>query len=349
LFMASRCGTWPRNSPCEVYVRPVSDKAVCAEDVRESPVPTEPFARALARHGLDLVRKQTGTLQVNVGLLCNQVCRHCHLSAGPDREEIMDRETVDHLIGFAQRCSFQVMDITGGAPEMNPHLLYMIERFSQFVPRIMLRANLTAMRQYGGDGLTQSLIRHRVVIVASVPALNAGQLEAQRGRGVFQQTLDTLKMLNELGYGQPGSGLELSLVSNPSGAFLPVAQGTAEAKFRTDLGRRWGIVFNNLYTFANVPLGRFRQWLVESGNYDRYLNRLISSFNPCTIDGLMCRSLISVSWDGFLHDCDFHLAKGIPSGGVKTHVSSCEGPPSPGTPIPTADHCYACTAGAGFT
>jgi radical SAM/Cys-rich protein len=261
----------------------------------------------------------------------------------------MDRETVDHLIRFARKCSFQVVDITGGAPEMNPHLEYMIESFSRIAPRIMLRANLTALRRYGNQGLYQALLHHRVVIVASVPALNAGQLEAQRGRGVFGETLETLKMLNDWGYGQPGSGLELNLVSNPSGAFLPVAQGTAESKFRADLARRWGIVFTNLYTFANVPLGRFRDWLLESGNYEGYLKRLISSFNPCTVEGLMCRTLISVSWDGYLYDCDFHLAKGLPCRGVKTHVSECDAPPSPGTPIAPADHCYACTAGSGFT
>lgn len=309
----------------------------------------EPFAQALSRHQLSLTRGQTVTLQINVGLLCNQVCRHCHLSAGPNRKEVMDRETVDHVAEFAQKGAFQIADITGGAPEMNPHLVYMIERFSELVPRVMIRANLTALRQYGSEHLYQALIGHRVVVVASVPALNAGQLEAQRGRGVFQHTIDALKALNALGYGQEGSGLELNLVSNPSGAFLPVAQGTAEAKFRADLARRWGIVFNNLYTFANVPLGRFRDWLIESGNYEGYLNRLVSSFNPCTIDGLMCRTLISVSWDGYLYDCDFHLAKGMPCRGAKTHVSQCDGPPGPGTPIPPADHCYACTAGSGFT
>lgn len=309
----------------------------------------EPFAQALARHGLTLSRAETLTLQINVGLLCNQACRHCHLSAGPTRKEVMDRETVDHLIRFARKCSFQVVDITGGAPEMNPHLEYMIESFSRIVPRIMLRANLTALRQYGNQGLYRALLRHRVVVVASVPALNAGQLEAQRGRGVFGETLETLKMLNDWGYGQPGSGLELNLVSNPSGAFLPVAQATAESKFRADLARRWGIVFTNLYTFANVPLGRFRDWLLESGNYEGYLKRLASSFNPCTVEGLMCRTLISVSWDGYLYDCDFHLAKGLPCRGVKTHVSECEAPPAPGIPITPADHCYACTAGSGFT
>ncbi len=299
--------------------------------------------------GLYLTRGKTATLQINVGLLCNQSCRHCHLDAGPTRSEIMSRETVDHLVDFARRGSFQVIDITGGAPEMNPHLPEMIERFSELASRVMLRANLTAMKRYADERLKHKLASAHVVVVASVPSLHAAQLEAQRGRGVWQETLDALKMLNEMGYGQPDTGLELNLVSNPTGAFLPGAQAATERKFRLDLGRKWGIVFNNLYTFANVPLGRFREWLVRSGNYGAYLAKLVSSFNPCTVEGLMCRTLISVSWDGYLYDCDFHLAKGIPCRGLKTHVRECDGPPAPGTPIATAEHCYACTAGSGFT
>jgi len=309
----------------------------------------QPFSHALSRHGLILTRGVTTTLQINVGLLCNQSCRHCHLCAGPNRPEIMSRTTVDHAVAFAQKGSFQVIDITGGAPEMNPHLPEMIECFSALVPRVMLRANLTAMKRYADESLKRRLASGRVVVVASVPSLHAAQLEAQRGRGVWQDTLDALRMLNDMGYGKPDSGLELNLVSNPTGAFLPGAQAPTERKFRSDLGKKWGIVFNNLYTFANVPLGRFRQWLMESGNYDKYLAKLVSSFNPCTVDGLMCRSLISVSWEGYLYDCDFHLARGIPSRGLKTHVRECNGPPAPGTPIATSEHCYACTAGSGFT
>jgi radical SAM/Cys-rich protein len=323
--------------------------AGAGQGAEEFPGIVESFSHALSRHGLALLRGETTTLQVNVGLLCNQVCRHCHLEAGPNRPEIMSRETVDHLANFAQRSPFQVIDITGGAPEMNPHLPHMIHRFSELAPRVMLRANLTAMKRYADECLKRMLACSRVVVVASVPSLNPAQLESQRGRGVWQETLDALQMLNEMGYGQADSGLELNLVCNPTGAFLPAAQAATERKFRLDLCKKWGIVFNNLYTFANVPLGRFRKWLVESGNYEKYLAKLVAGFNPCTVDGLMCRSLISVSWDGFLYDCDFHLAKGIPSGGVKTHVTECDGPPRPGAPIATGEHCYACTAGSGFT
>jgi radical SAM/Cys-rich protein len=309
----------------------------------------ESFAHTLAKHGLNLTRGETTTLQVNVGLLCNQSCRHCHLDAGPDRHEVMSLETAEQVASYARTASFQAIDITGGAPELNPHLPRMIELFSVPAPRLMMRCNLTALSRMGDHFVTTVLADRRVVIVASVPSLNAAQVEAQRGRGVWETTLACLKKLNAIGYGNPEAGLELNLVANPPGAFLPAAQDQVEKKFRADMKRKWGIVFNHLYTFANVPLGRFRDWLVKSGNYDNYLQKLVSAFNPCTVDGLMCRSLVSVSWDGYLHDCDFHLAADIPAGGVKVHVSNCKGPPAMGSPIAVSDHCYACTAGAGFT
>jgi radical SAM/Cys-rich protein len=188
-----------------------------------------------------------------------------------------------------------------------------------------------------------------VVIVASLPSTNEAQADSQRGRGIFQTSLDTLRKLNAMGYGQDGTGLELDLVSNPTGAFLPTPQGQTEQRFREILTKKWGIVFNHLYSFANAPLGRFRQWLLQSENLESYLQRLASSFNPCAVEGLMCRTLVSVSWDGILYDCDFNLARDLPMGGRRTHVSHMEGPPEPGSPIAVGDHCYTCTAGAGFT
>jgi radical SAM/Cys-rich protein len=174
-------------------------------------------------------------------------------------------------------------------------------------------------------------------------------MEAQRGRGVWEKSIWTLQQLNSMGYGQSGSGLELHLVSNPTGAFLPPSQVQVEKKFRRDLLKKWGIVFNNLYTFANSPLGRFRRWLVNSGNFEQYMWKLASNFNPCTVKGLMCRSLLSVSWEGYLYDCDFNVASGLFMGGRKVHVSQMETGPASGTPIVVSDHCYACTAGSGFT
>jgi radical SAM/Cys-rich protein len=190
---------------------------------------------------------------------------------------------------------------------------------------------------------------HRVVIVASFPSTNEAQADSQRGRGVFQVSIDTLRKLNAMGYGQDGTGLELDLVSNPTGAFLPTPQGQMEQRFREVLKKRWGIVFNHLYSFANVPLGRFRQWLLQSGNLESYLQRLASNFNLCAVEGLMCQTLVSVAWDGTLYDCDFNLARELPMGGRRTHVSQMEGPTEPGSPIAVGDHCYTCTAGAGFT
>ncbi|MBE0568102.1 MAG: DUF3641 domain-containing protein, partial [Deltaproteobacteria bacterium] len=188
-----------------------------------------------------------------------------------------------------------------------------------------------------------------VVLVASFPSTNPSQADAQRGAGATETAVAVLKRLNAAGYGVEGTGLELDLVCNPVGAFLPVSQESAERKFRSDLLRKWGIAFNHLYTFANVPLGRFRTWLLRTGNYERYLKTLTEGFNPAAVERLMCRTLLSVSWDGFLYDCDFNLAAGRPSGGRKVHVSDVRELPPPGAPIAIGDFCYACTAGAGFT
>ena len=308
-----------------------------------------PFSVILEQNGLELQRGQTQILQINVGALCNQACRHCHLEAGPACREIMDRHTVDEVAAFARRGAFRAADITGGAPELNPNLTDLILKLAPVVPQLMLRSNLTAITESAQDALLDLCREHRVVMIASFPALNAAQLEAQRGKGVWDKSLDTLRRLNAMGYGEPASGLELHLVSNPTGAFLPTPQVQAEKRFRRDLSRKFGIVFNNLYTFANVPLGRFRNWLLESGNYQSYMDRLANSFNPCTVAGLMCRTQVSVSWDGYLFDCDFNLASRMFLGGGKIHVAELDGPPQPGLPIAVSDHCYACTAGSGFT
>lgn len=310
---------------------------------------TDCFAAVLKRHGLQLRRGHTATLQINVGYLCNQVCKHCHLECGPDRSEIMRPETMKDVIAYAERCSFDVADITGGAPEMNPHILDLLEGLAPLVHKLVFRSNLTAIPRIGKEKLFAAFVEHRVAIVASLPALNTSQVTAQRGEGVLDRSIERLKELNSLGYGKEGAGLELNLVSNPSGAFMPVSQKQAEKKFKRDLDRKWGIVFNNLFTFANAPLGRYRDWLVASGNCDRYVTELAKNFNPCAVEGVMCRSLISVSWDGYVYDCDFNLAAGIPAGGVRAHVRDLLKPPDPGSIISVSDHCFACTAGAGFT
>jgi radical SAM/Cys-rich protein len=319
------------------------------QQVREDSPLVEPFSKTLAAQGLELRRGATTTLQINVGLRCNQGCRHCHLEAGPGRSEMMSWDTAQEVIRFAERGAFQVIDITGGAPELHPRISELIGRLAPLTRRTMLRCNLTIVAEERQDDLLPVCQDHKVVLVGSLPSLNASQTEAQRGQGVFRKSLATLKRLNEMGYGRPGSPLELNLVSNPVGAFLPVNQAQAEQRFRRELREKWQIEFHQLFTFGNAPLGRFRKWLEETGNLEAYLRKLASGFNPCTLQGVMCRTLLSVGWDGFLYDCDFNLAKGIPLGGRKRHVSEMAGSPEPGEPIATSDHCYACTAGAGFT
>jgi radical SAM/Cys-rich protein len=309
----------------------------------------EPFADALERRGLSLVRGEITTLQVNTGYLCDLRCRHCHLEAGPGRTEIMSRETMAAVVSFARRFPFQVIDITGGAPELVPDLPFLLEGLAPLAPRLMLRTNLSALNGAARESLLALCVAHRVVLIASFPSTNPSQADAQRGAGVTETSIAVLKKLNDAGYGVEGTGLELDLVSNPVGAFLPVSQASAERKFRHDLLRKWGVAFNHLYTFANVPLGRFRTWLLRTGNYERYVKTLVETFNPSAIDRLMCRTLLSVSWDGYLYDCDFNLSVGRPNGERKVHVLDVRDLPPPGDPIAVGEYCYACTAGSGFT
>lgn len=309
----------------------------------------EPFTEALTRHGLQLTRDVTTALQVNVGLSCDLSCGHCHLEAGPAREEKMDRAVMDAVIDCARRFNFASIDVTGGSPELVPGIDYLVSSLAPLTPRLMVRSNLVALVGEGGSTLSELYRDLKVVLMASLPATNASQTDAQRGSGVLEKSIAALRKLNGLGYGVEGRGLELNLVSNPAGAFLPVAQSQAEKKFRADLLRKYGVTFNSLYTFANVPLGRFRNFLERSGNLDGYLCRLADGFNPCTVAGVMCRNQISVDWKGRLYDCDFNLAVGLPHGGETRLVSSLLELPAPGTVIPVGDHCYACTVGSGFT
>ena len=307
---------------------------------------TDSFANTLEKHGVPLLRGVTATLQVNVGRLCDLACCHCHQEAGPGCSEVMDRQTMDAIVAYARRTRFEVIDITGGAPELVPHIDYLIENLAQLAPRTLFRTNLTAMLDRRG-WLPQLLQKHRVAVVASLPSLNERQVVSQRGVGVLEKSFAMLKQLNESGYGVEGSGLILDLVVNPSGAFLAASQAQQQVKFRQDLLRKQGIVFNDLLMLANVPLGRFRQWLERSGNLKGYMERLSASFNPDNVPGLMCRSQVAVSWDGYIYDCDFNLATGQWHGEARRHVSGMPGAPEPGSPIATGVHCYACTAGAG--
>ena len=307
------------------------------------------FKDTLDQHRLELTRGETTTLQINVGRVCDLACRHCHLEAGPTRTELMDQDTVEAVIACAERVNFATIDITGGAPELLPQLPYLVEKLAPLTSKLIVRTNLTALARPGTADLPELYRQHRVTIVASLPAVNAAQATSQRGSGTWDTSIAMLRRLNDLGYGIEGSGLELDLVANPAGAFLPAGQAQTERRFHQDLQRRYNIAFSKLFTFANVPLGRFRAWLEQSGNLDEYLRKLAESFNPCTLPGLMCRSLISVDWNGFLYDCDFNLSLGLHHGEQLRHISSLTQLPSPGTLIPVGDHCFSCTAGSGFT
>ncbi|HJV64490.1 MAG TPA: arsenosugar biosynthesis radical SAM (seleno)protein ArsS [Geomonas sp.] len=318
-------------------------------DTEEKQVDVEPFQAVLARHGLALQRAQTTALQVNVGLNCDLACGHCHLEAGPHRQEAMDRRTMEAVIDCARRLPFASIDLTGGSPELVPGIDHLVRSLAPLTPRLIVRSNLVALNEESAAGLRELYRDLKVVLVVSLPATNSSQTEAQRGSGAWERSVAALKALNGMGYGVEGSPLELNLVSNPAGAFLPAAQGQAEKKFRADLLRKCGITFNSLYTFANAPLGRFRAFLERSGNLEAYLGKLAGGFNPCTVAGLMCRYQLSVDWQGRLYDCDFNLAAGLPHGGTTTFIFDLMELPVPGTPIPVGDHCYACTVGSGFT
>jgi len=309
----------------------------------------ETFRENLDNNGLDLSRTHCTTLQVNVGMLCNQTCKHCHLDAGPSRKEIMSEKTMNDVLDLAARFDFQTIDITGGAPEMNPHIQTLISKLAPLCKTLILRSNLTAIAEKEQEPLLRLISDKKVTIVASLPSFNEAQSETQRGKNSFATSITTLKKLNSLGYGLPDTGLELNLVSNPTGAFLPSSQEQTEKRFRQMLARKWGLSFNNLYTFANVPLGRFLTWLESTGNLESYVLKLAANFNSCSLHGLMCRSLISVSWDGYLFDCDFNQALNLYMGGRKKHISDLYVLPGPHDSIAVSEHCYTCTAGSGFT
>jgi radical SAM/Cys-rich protein len=308
------------------------------------------FDKALMENQLVLKRKKTTICQINVGYLCNLSCGHCHLTAGPDRKENMTAKTVEQVIQFAKKNRFDTIDITGGAPEMNPHIEDLIKNLAPLCSHTIIRSNLIAINDSQKESLINILKENQVTIAASFPSINEAQTNSQRGDDIFRKSLATLKKLNSLGYGDSKkSNLELNLVSNPTGAFMPSSQNQVEKRFRAVLDNKFGIQFDHLYNFANVPLGRFKAWLKKTSNFDNYLEKLMTSFNPCAVQNLMCRNLVSIAWDGYLYDCDFNLAGKIPLGGKKTHISQTDALPTPETLIATGEHCFTCTAGSGFT
>jgi len=307
------------------------------------------FDDTLERHGLGrLETLPIEVLQVNVGKLCNQTCAHCHVDAGPDRTESMTRDTAERVVEVLRRHPIPKLDITGGAPELNPSFRYLVEEARALGRHVIDRCNLTVLLIRSQADLAEFLARHRVEIIASLPSFRSAGTNAQRGDGVFEKSLEALRRLNALGYGRE-PGLSLSLVHNPVGAFLPGNQVSLERDYKRELMSRHGIVFNHLYTITNMPISRFLEFLERSGNLERYLDLLVTSFNPGAVAGVMCRTYLSVGWDGTLYDCDFNQMLDLPvgNGGPRTLGDLLASGRDLRRTIVTARHCYGCTAGAG--
>jgi len=295
-------------------------------------------------------RRRLETLQINVGYRCNQSCLHCHVNAGPTRTEEMDRRTALEVLAFIESSGIKTLDITGGAPELNPHFRLLVTSARELGVHVMDRCNLTILEQPGHDDLAQFLADHQVEIVASLPCYLETNVDAQRGKGVFDASIRGLQLFNRLGYGTPGSGLKLSLVYNPQGAVLPPAQGQLEQDYRRHLGDRFGIVFDQLYVITNMPVKRFGSMLISKGQFEQYMDLLKNAYLPENLDSVMCRSLVSVDWRGFVYDCDFNQMLELPlywKNRPRTHIKELIGADLNDNPISVKDHCYGCTAGQG--
>ncbi len=306
------------------------------------------FGERLATYGIELRAATVDTLQVNVGKLCNQACKHCHVDAGPARTEIMTRETAEQVIAVVRKFRIPTVDITGGAPELNPSFRYLVRESRKLDSHVIVRHNLTVMFEPGQGDLPEVFREHSVEVVSSLPYFLEDQTDSQRGRGVFEKSIEALHRLNAAGYGIEDSGLIVNLVYNPVGAFLPPPQAGIEADFKRELMDRYGISFNQLYTITNMPIKRFLDYLRRSGNERRYMRKLVEAFNRNTIDGLMCRNLVSVDWTGRLYDCDFNQMLELGVAPELPHTISDFDPEKfARRRIMTGAHCFGCTAGAG--
>jgi radical SAM/Cys-rich protein len=306
------------------------------------------FHAKLAAHGLDLRAAGVETLQVNVGKLCNQACKHCHVDAGPRRTEIMTRETAEQVLAAVRRFHLPTLDITGGAPELNPSFRHLVAEARRAGAHVIVRHNLTVMFEPGQEDLPRFFREHAVEVVSSLPYFLEQQTDAQRGRGVFEKSIEALRRLNAAGYGRGGGALKLNLVYNPVGAFLPPAQEAIERDFKRELLSRYGVTFDHLYTITNMPIRRFLEYLRRSGNEERYMRKLVGAFNPSTVEGLMCRRLVSVDWTGRLYDCDFNqmLELGV-APELPQSIADFDPAAFAARRVATGAHCFGCTAGAG--
>ena len=292
-------------------------------------------------------RGRLASLQVNLGYRCNQACTHCHVEAGPQRTEEMDPETIDLVLQFLADRAIQTLDVTGGAPELNPGFRRLVSGARRLGVEVIDRCNLTILEVPDQEGLDEFLAAQQVRVVASLPCYGPDNVDQQRGKGVFAASIRGLQRLNALGYGQTGSGLVLDLVYNPVGAHLPPAQVTLEAEYRTRLREAHGVVFSHLLTLANQPIARFRHALAREGKLEAYLRLLADNHRPENLAQVMCRSLLSVDWRGEVYDCDFNQMLGLPAGGRRRHLRDYLGADLQGERIEVADHCFACTAGQG--
>ncbi|OGA20571.1 MAG: radical SAM protein [Betaproteobacteria bacterium RIFCSPLOWO2_02_FULL_67_26] len=295
-------------------------------------------------------RKRVETLQVNLGYQCNQTCVHCHVNAGPTRTEMMDRETVSEVIAYIKASGIKTVDITGGAPELNPHFRALVLAAGNLGVHVIDRCNLTVLEQPGQEDTAQFLAANRVEIVASLPCYLEENVNAQRGKGVFEASMRVLRTLNALGYGRDGSGLALNLVYNPQGPSLPPPQEQLEADYHRHLEEGYGVAFNRLYVLTNMPIQRFGSMLISKGQFDDYMALLKNAYQPQNLETVMCRTLVSVDWQGHVYDCDFNQMLDLPlawRGRPRVHLRDLTRADIAGNPIVVKDHCYGCTAGQG--
>lgn len=292
-----------------------------------------------------LMTDKMSVLQINVGRLCNLACKHCHVEAGPNRTEVMGRDVLEDCLKLYKEWGFQTIDITGGAPEMNPHFRWFVEEAVKVCPDVMVRSNLIVMLEEGYEDLPEFYAANKVTVICSLPHYKAKNSNKQRGEGTFEKSIQVLKRLNALGYGKDPE-LTLNMVFNPGGAFFPPEQSAMEKEYKEHLGSEYGIVFNHLFTITNNPIGRFGAFLARTGNMEGYLTKLYDAFNPGAVAGMMCRSQLSVGWDGRVYDCDFNQAVDLPIEGAD-HIKDLVGKPYEKRRIRLDKHCYACTAGQG--
>ena len=307
------------------------------------------FDEAVRQAGLPpLQPSRLDIFQLNLGKMCNQTCRHCHVDAGPDRKEVMSRETMELCLQALAKTAIPTVDLTGGAPEMNPHFRWLVKEVRALGRHVMDRCNLTILETRPHYDLPGFFAEHRVEVVCSLPHYRALNTDKQRGEGVYEQSIRALQRLNALGYGDGKSGLRLVLVTNPVGAFLPGSQASLEAEWKRELLRNHGIRFDSLFAITNMPISRFLEWLEQSGNLEVYLQRLVTAFNPSAVPGVMCRNTLSIGWDGQLYDCDFNQMLALPvEARAPRHIRDFDLAALEARTIVTERHCFGCTAGAG--